>query len=262
MQRRCRRTRSPARSVRRRPRRTRPAGSDPRWPARAREVAVVAARLAARACRDDCRNDAPSSRNATRQHDVADRDSPRPAPGRSRSRIPCLIDTAAPATNKPERREQRPDVDLPPVAQSDARRRRAAAPRRLAISRKIWLPVSAQECAASATIDADPDSTAATVLATATHRFATNATSTVRLLSPAGSAVDVSVTASLWTRSGQDASVSPAGPSGVGTSLVRPVGAILVALGRIAVDVVERVVPAAVSAHSACLPDGPVFDTG
>jgi len=49
--------------------------------------------------------------------------------------------------------------------------------------RKISLPVSAQECAASATMDADPVSIAATDLATAIRRFAPNATSTVSVLS-------------------------------------------------------------------------------
>ena len=46
------------------------------------------------------------------------------------------------------------------------------------------MPVSAQECAASATMDADAVSEAATVLAMAISRFATNATITVITLSP------------------------------------------------------------------------------
>ncbi len=45
--------------------------------------------------------------------------------------------------------------------------------------RKISLPVSAQECAASASIEAEPVSTAATDLATATSRFAAKAITTV-----------------------------------------------------------------------------------
>jgi len=55
--------------------------------------------------------------------------------------------------------------------------------RRLAISRKPWLPVSAHECEASATIEAEPVITAAIDLATATARLANRAMSTVRVLS-------------------------------------------------------------------------------
>ena len=53
----------------------------------------------------------------------------------------------------------------------------------MAIIRKISLPVSAQECAASATIEAEPVSTAAQVLATATRKLAPKAISTVSVLS-------------------------------------------------------------------------------
>jgi len=49
------------------------------------------------------------------------------------------------------------------------------------------LPVSAQECAASATMDADPVSTEATDLATAMSPLATRATSTVTRVPPASS---------------------------------------------------------------------------
>jgi hypothetical protein len=54
--------------------------------------------------------------------------------------------------------------------------------RRLAVMRKISLPLSAHECAASASIEADPVSAAATDLATATSTFIRNATSTVVVL--------------------------------------------------------------------------------
>ena len=65
---------------------------------------------------------------------------------------------------------------------------RRAAGRRSAISRKISLPVSAQECAASASSDADPVSTAADVFATAMRTLTPNATRTViRLSDPPGS---------------------------------------------------------------------------
>jgi hypothetical protein len=68
--------------------------------------------------------------------------------------------------------------------------------RLLAISRNTWLPVSAHECADSATIEADPEMIAAMVLATATHMFAVNATITVRKLSPVRFDAVVSVTTS------------------------------------------------------------------
>src|SRR6476620_1163790 len=50
---------------------------------------------------------------------------------------------------------------------------------RSAMSRKTWLPVSAQEWAASAVMDAEPEISAATVLAAATRTFAAKAISTV-----------------------------------------------------------------------------------
>ena len=57
------------------------------------------------------------------------------------------------------------------------------AARRWAMIRKISLPASAHECAASASIDADAVMTAAALLATAMSRLAANATMTVRALS-------------------------------------------------------------------------------
>ncbi len=60
---------------------------------------------------------------------------------------------------------------------------------------QIPLPVSAHECPASATIDADPDNTLATVFATATAQFAPSAISTVRVLSPD------STDGAIWSRS-------------------------------------------------------------
>ena len=54
------------------------------------------------------------------------------------------------------------------------------------MSRNTSLPVSAQECAASASIDADPVTTAAADFATATRRLAAKATRiVVRLAEPA-----------------------------------------------------------------------------
>ena len=60
--------------------------------------------------------------------------------------------------------------------------------RRLAMSRKISLPASAHECAASASSDADPVTAAAADFATAISMLAPKATSTVtRLSDPPGS---------------------------------------------------------------------------
>src|SRR5689334_4418507 len=52
------------------------------------------------------------------------------------------------------------------------------------MNRKTWLPVSAQECAASAVIDAEPVRAAATDFAAATSAFATNAMMTVSKVEP------------------------------------------------------------------------------
>src|SRR5690606_34981694 len=59
--------------------------------------------------------------------------------------------------------------------------------RRSATRRNTSLPVSAHECTASASIEAEPVIVAAAVLATATSAFATNATTTVTVLSPPSS---------------------------------------------------------------------------
>src|SRR6476661_1551521 len=56
---------------------------------------------------------------------------------------------------------------------------RGRADRRSAKNRNTWLPVSAQECAASAAIEAEPERTAATDFAAATSTFATKAMMTV-----------------------------------------------------------------------------------
>src|SRR6478672_13772039 len=56
---------------------------------------------------------------------------------------------------------------------------RGRADLRSAKNRNTWLPVSAQECAASAAIEAEPERTAATDFAAATSTFATKAMMTV-----------------------------------------------------------------------------------
>src|SRR6266540_6388594 len=73
------------------------------------------------------------------------------------------------------------------------------------MSRSTWLPVSAQECAASASSDADPVTTAATDFATATRRLAAKATRTVvRLAEPAPRAARES-----GPRNGSDFTAAP-----------------------------------------------------
>src|SRR5690606_16520265 len=89
-----------------------------------------------------------------------------------------MIDTIAPAVKIPKAamsahtNARRPNP-------SGCRSSFGRAPRRSAIRRKISLPASAHEWAASATIDADDVKTAATVLATATRTFARKAMTTV-----------------------------------------------------------------------------------
>ena len=89
------------------------------------------------------------------------------------------------------------------------------------------MPVSAQECAASATMDAEPVSAAAQVLATATRKFAPNAISTVMVLSDPADSVgadepNVTIGAAGFACAGSSA------PGGVccviGLTLLRPDG--------------------------------------
>jgi hypothetical protein len=91
---------------------------------------------------------------------------------------------------QPDRGKQRPDVCLPSIPErmhtSGGRRER-----RFATSRKISLPVSAQEWAASARIEADPVTAAAADFASATRRLAAKATRTVVRLADAPCACDI-----------------------------------------------------------------------
>src|SRR5512132_661439 len=73
------------------------------------------------------------------------------------------------------------------------------------MSRSTSLPVSAQEGAASASIDADPVTTAATDLATATRRLATKATRTVVRLAESAPRV----AGESWPRNGSDLPAAP-----------------------------------------------------
>ena len=97
--------------------------------------------------------------------------------------MPWLMETTAPAVNSPKAANIDQTYASLPYPKG-CRVSRCRSDRRSAISRKISLPVSAQEWAASATMDADAVSEAATVLAMAISRFATNATITVITLSP------------------------------------------------------------------------------
>ncbi len=71
-----------------------------------------------------------------------------------RDAVPDRHDRAG--AEQPEGREHRPDVGLAPVAEGVRPASRGFAARRSAMSRKTSLPASAHECAASATIEADP----------------------------------------------------------------------------------------------------------
>ena len=119
------------------------------------------------------------------QHDVAEGEVASCMGVRS-SWMPRATDTVAPATNRPIAANSDQTYASRPYpngcARSGARR-----DRRLAIIRKTSLPASAQECAASATSDADPVSAAATDFAAAMSTLTPKATSTVVTLSdPAG----------------------------------------------------------------------------
>jgi len=80
-----------------------------------------------------------------------------------------------------------------------------------AISRNTSFPVSAQECAASASSDADPVNNAATDFAAAISRFAPNATHTVSVLWV--SAADDTGTIASGAPPGRLTADSPAGRS-------------------------------------------------
>jgi hypothetical protein len=87
-----------------------------------------------------------------------------------------MIETPAPTANSPNAaKSDHVRFASVPVG---CRASRGRADRRVA-TRKTSLPVSAHECAASASMLAAPVSTAATVFAIATRRFAPRAMSTV-----------------------------------------------------------------------------------
>ena len=118
-----------------------------------------------------------------RQHDVVDRVADLAGLAEQLADpVPDRDDGAG--REEPEGRHQRPDVRRPAVAARVRRRRAASRPRFSAISRNTSLPVSAHECAASATIAAEPVRKAATVLAVASSALATSATTTVSIDSP------------------------------------------------------------------------------
>src|SRR5664279_4390960 len=102
--------------------------------------------------------------------------------GEISSWTPCVMETAAPATNSPSAANN----DQTYASRPNPRGCSGSGGRRdllFAMIRKISLPVSAQECAASATRDAEPVIIAAKDLATAIRKLAPKATSTVNVLS-------------------------------------------------------------------------------
>ena len=135
------------------------------------------------AWRTDCRNEIPS-----RTNDTASTTYPT-AKWLGRLRVNELVDAVrdrhrGAGHKQPDRGEQRPHVRLPAMAERMRGVRRAAGPP-FGDQQEDLLPVSAHECAASATSDADPVTVAATDFATATSALAPNATSTVVRLSDA-----------------------------------------------------------------------------
>src|ERR1700731_5134584 len=97
--------------------------------------------------------------------------------------MPCHTDTDAPVTNRPTAANSAHTYASRPCP-SGWRASAGRLLRVLAISKNTSFPVSAQEWAASASIDADPDTTAAPVLAAGTTALVASATGTVRVLSP------------------------------------------------------------------------------
>lgn len=92
--------------------------------------------------------------------------------------MPLLIDSADPTANRPKaamRAQTNAARPYPSGWPSSA----GFAERRSAMRRNTSLPVSAHECAASATIEAEPVSAAATDLATAMRALAARAMMTV-----------------------------------------------------------------------------------
>ena len=89
-----------------------------------------------------------------------------------------MIETAPPAASSPSAAtsdQTYASFPLPMGCLASGGRRE----RRFAVMRNISLPLSAHECAASATIEAEPVTAAATDLATATSTFIRKATNTV-----------------------------------------------------------------------------------
>jgi len=100
--------------------------------------------------------------------------------------MPCVTEIAAPATNRPRAANSDQTYASRPWPNGCCGSA-GRCERRLAMSRKTSLPASAQECAASASSEAEPVMTAAADLASAMSRLAANATTTVtKLPDPSG----------------------------------------------------------------------------
>src|ERR1700712_1867603 len=92
--------------------------------------------------------------------------------------MPWVIDTADPAANRPRAANNDQTYTSRPYP-SGCESSDVWAPRLLAMISRISLAASAQECAASATSEAEPVRNAAAVLASAITTFAANAINTV-----------------------------------------------------------------------------------
>jgi hypothetical protein len=174
------------------------------------------------ACRTDCRNEVPSSRKdaASTMYPMTKCSA---GSGWNSSWTPCVTETAPPATNSPSAANSAHTYASRPWPDGWARSG-GRLDRRSAISRKISLPVSAHECAASATSDADPVSTAAPDFATAITRLAVKATRTVTRLSDVTDPRSCGISAS-GSRGSVTGATRGRGGAGLGRgrgSLVRP----------------------------------------
>ena len=131
-----------------------------------------------RACRTQRKNDIPFEHERNREHDIPDDEIARCG---GMQELLYAMGHREPRPRPRTGQAPRTATRRRPLGhgREDARGRPARRTDGSAISRNTSLPVSAQECAASASIDADPVTSAATDFATAMRRFAPNAMRTV-----------------------------------------------------------------------------------
>jgi hypothetical protein len=163
------------------------------------------------ACRTERENETPSEGEGNAERGVADDEVGRRF--RPHQLLHAVRDRhRSTGHERPERREQRPDIGLSPVTKGMRIVRSTARPP-VGDEQEDLVVLSAQECDASASIDADPVTVAATVFATATSALAAKATRTVLTL------VEEAAAAARASRE-SDVHASPSPPPPVDASAV------------------------------------------